>query len=209
MVDVKDLVVRCAVWALLAVVFAVPLDALHVWSGVIVPARPGFDVAAVPLFGAGAIAMGLGHRGLALPLGALASAQRTMPVSTGWAACLGGAAFVMSYASSSALAHTPIVALLTDVALWSVIVARVDGRARAALVIFSLGAALLGPAFESALASSGAFAYAAPDFAGVPLWLPGIYLNAGAAVHLVDRYLLARRAPPTLARPAQLLHACR
>jgi hypothetical protein len=64
-----------------------------------------------------------------------------------------------------------------------------------------VGAGIIGPAVEIAISSTGAFSYTHPDVAGVALWLPGIYLNAALAAHLMDRCLIGReqRTAPTLA----------
>lgn len=198
------LLARALWWAVLGVVVAVPLDALHVWSGVISYgeriAGP-LDWMAVPLFGAAGVMVGLGHRHLAVPLAVPLARPWTrarragaLPPTSSAAAWAGSGAFVLAYGSSSFIHPAPVVALLLYVALWLVTVVRVDARARPALVLFSLGAALVGPAVEASLSATGSFSYPDADLLGVPMWLPGIYLNVGAAVHLVDRRLLARRA---------------
>jgi Protein of unknown function (DUF2878) len=40
-------------------------------------------------------------------------------------------------------------------------------------------AALLGPLGEVAISATGAFDYANPDFAGIPMWLPALWANGG------------------------------
>ena len=77
--------------------------------------------------------------------------------------------------------------------VWLVGVGWVAASARRVLVLHSLGAAIAGPAAEIAISHSGAFAYAHPDLFGVPIWLPGIYLNVGLASHLIDRHLQGRQ----------------
>jgi hypothetical protein len=48
-------------------------------------------------------------------------------------------------------------------------------------------AAVLGPLGEIAISATGAFDYAHPDFAGIPMWLPALWANGG----LLIRRLLA------------------
>jgi hypothetical protein len=48
-------------------------------------------------------------------------------------------------------------------------------------------AAVLGPLAEIAISATGAFAYAHPDFAGIPMWLPALWANGGL---LIRRLLL-------------------
>ena len=91
---------------------------------------------------------------------------------------------VAAYASTVLLQDVPAVvtlALLTllaaRLALWPV---RGDWA-------YALAAGLAGPAAEAALAGAGAFDYADPDVAGIPLWLPLLWANGG----LFMRRLLA------------------
>lgn len=205
------LLARALLWALLGVVVAVPLDALHVWSGVISYGEQSsapLDWMAVPLFAAAGVVVGLGHRHVVVPLTALVR-RPPLPPATTHAALLGVGAFVLSYGSSSFLHGTPVVATLLYVALWLATVVHVHPHARPALVLLSLAAAVVGPAAESALSSTGSFTYPRADLYGVPMWLPGVYLNAAAAVHLVDRRLLGARsaAARSLAWDAQPLQA--
>ena len=48
--------------------------------------------------------------------------------------------------------------------------------------LYALIAAVLGPAAEGALVALGAFDYANPDFAGIPLWLPTLWANGGLLI---------------------------
>lgn len=56
-------------------------------------------------------------------------------------------------------------------------------------------AAVLGPLGEIAISATGAFDYANPDFAGIPMWLPALWANGGL---LIRRMLLplVMPAPP-------------
>ena len=77
----------------------------------------------------------------------------------------------------TAYAHT-----LPDVVLWVLVLAwlaRVLGGVPAWLVVYSLGAALAGPAVEAGVSRLGVFHYTHPDFLGVPKWLPALYLHVG------------------------------
>lgn len=53
--------------------------------------------------------------------------------------------------------------------------------------VYALAAAVLGPLAEIAILGTGAFDYAHPDFAGIPMWLPALWANGG----LLIRRLLA------------------
>jgi hypothetical protein len=57
--------------------------------------------------------------------------------------------------------------------------ARIRGRGddRVRVGVYGLLLALVGSAFEGRWSATGSFTYAAPDIAGVPLWLPGLYLH--------------------------------
>jgi hypothetical protein len=43
-------------------------------------------------------------------------------------------------------------------------------------------AAVLGPLGEIAISATGAFDYANPDFAGIPMWLPALWANGGLLI---------------------------
>src|SRR5215831_14543365 len=53
--------------------------------------------------------------------------------------------------------------------------------------------AILGPLFEAALSSTGAFHYRHPNLLGVPLWLPAIYLHVSLMTREV--YFFLARTP--------------
>jgi hypothetical protein len=191
-----------AFWGLVGPVVALPLDALHVATGVLSYGAPTAWMPlslqawwAIPLFVGSGLALGLGHRHVATRVAAATtSSLGPLPPATLLGALLGVLALITSYASSGALQAWPWLALAIYAAIWAVAVLLVDARARRALVLHSVGAAVAGPAVEIALSSAGAFHYAHPDVLGVAIWLPGIYLNAGAASHLLDRWLLGRAA---------------
>ena len=47
---------------------------------------------------------------------------------------------------------------------------------------YALIAAVLGPLGEIAISATGAFEYANPDFAGIPMWLPALWANGGLLI---------------------------
>ena len=53
--------------------------------------------------------------------------------------------------------------------------------------VYAAAAELLGPLGEIAISATGAFDYANPDFAGIPMWLPALWANGGL---LIRRLLL-------------------
>jgi hypothetical protein len=70
-----------------------------------------------------------------------------------------------------------LLAGLTAVAVVRLVVAPVQGDwAYAAL------AAVLGPLGEILISATGAFDYANPDFAGIPMWLPALWANGGLLI---------------------------
>lgn len=91
---------------------------------------------------------------------------------------------VAIYASSGFVQGSPHAAFAVYVALfmlraWSL---RAPGVVLHALV-FAAG----GTAFEATLSSTGAFWYTRPELAGVPVWLPGIYLHGTFVARAVMR----------------------
>jgi hypothetical protein len=47
---------------------------------------------------------------------------------------------------------------------------------------YALAGAVLGPAAEIAILQTGAFEYAHPDVAGLPIWLPALWANGGLLI---------------------------
>jgi len=47
---------------------------------------------------------------------------------------------------------------------------------------YAAAAAVLGPAAEIAILQTGAFDYAHPDVAGIPIWLPALWANGGLLI---------------------------
>ncbi len=156
------------------------LDALHVVTGVLTYRNPMLglqDWWAVPLFVGAGLALGLGHRHAAIPL----SRAQTLPPTNLRSALLGFGALVFCYGSSGLLQSWPLADLIVYLSIFMGAVYFVDDRARPTLLVHAVGAALLGPAVEIYISSTGAFSYVHPDVFGVAYWLPGIYVNAPSA----------------------------
>jgi hypothetical protein len=98
-----------------------------------------------------------------------------------------GIAFATAYAYTSfAAPESPTVTLALLSAWWLARVVR--GRAPW-LIVYSLVMALAGSAFEASWSALGFFHYVRPDIAGVPRWLPGIYLHAALVAGPLERLL--------------------
>jgi hypothetical protein len=87
----------------------------------------------------------------------------------------GSAWFLGAYLASAVFRRSPRLLASAFVAAWVARMARHPDRAR--LVPYGLLLALAGTAYESRWSATGAFTYTAPDVAGVPIWLPGLYLH--------------------------------
>jgi hypothetical protein len=59
---------------------------------------------------------------------------------------------------------------------------------------YATAAALLGPLAEIAISATGAFDYAHPDFAGIPMWLPALWANGGLLIRRLLLPLAVRQA---------------
>jgi hypothetical protein len=92
-------------------------------------------------------------------------------------AVAGYAAFSALYFSSGFLPAPNAVKLVVLLAGAAALFALVD-RSRAAIVT-ACAAAVIGPSFEIALVHLGAFRHLGADFAGIPMWLPGLYFASG------------------------------
>jgi hypothetical protein len=56
-------------------------------------------------------------------------------------------------------------------------------------------AGVLGPLAEIAISATGAFEYADPDVAGIPIWLPALWANAGFMIRRVLQPIVCAPAP--------------
>lgn len=159
-------------------------DQIHVRFDVLWYPRPFFlDQAwwVAPLFGGATIG---------IFLGALPFAQRLVRgdgLTSARGLTLSGASFLAAYLASGAFRAWPIALLAGYAAAWSL--RALETKMGGAGLAFSVLLALGGTLFESALSSTGAFYYRAPDFLGVPYWLPGLYLlGAPLALGLALRF---------------------
>ncbi len=175
-------------WLVLAVCGAAictVCDHLHATHGVLWYVHPVFWEQAwwVPLLFAGAsLAAVAGARPIRRALGARAAVAPTVREIAG-----DGLAFAVAYAYTSFAPHDrPNVTLALLVAWW---LTRVVRDRPAWLIAYSLVMALAGTAFEAGWSALGFFYYRHPDIAGVPRWLPGIYLHAALIAGPLERVL--------------------
>jgi hypothetical protein len=97
---------------------------------------------------------------------------------------------VAAYLSTVLLADVPVLVTALLLALLAVRLVRpVRGD-----WAYALAGGLAGPAAEIVIAATGAFNYADPDVAGIPLWLPALWANGG----LFIRRLLGPVVYPSL-----------
>jgi len=95
-----------------------------------------------------------------------------------------GVAFVTAYAFTAYANPLPNVVAAVLFGWW---LARVLRNAPAWLIAYSLATAIGGTLFEASWSALGFFHYNAPDFLGVPRWLPGIYLHVAFLTASLER----------------------
>jgi Protein of unknown function (DUF2878) len=107
-----------------------------------------------------------------------------------------------AYTSTVVLDDEPVI---VTVGLLALVTARLVLRPVPGDWAYALIAAIVGPAVEAALSAAGAFDYADPDFAGIPLWLPALWANGGIFIRrllapvVLDRYRSrSRTSPPSV-----------
>lgn len=162
------------------------LDAFHTHGGATLYPHPVFFAMAwwtPPLFGAAYVLLALTYR--------QNEPRPRVPIPTGRAA-LGFVFFAGLYFASGFLPPANGVKLAVLLLGAGLLFAFVD-RSRAALVTGALSA-LLGPAFEVVLVRAGVFLHLQPDFLGIPMWLPALYLASGPGVGGLASLLLGGRA---------------
>jgi hypothetical protein len=167
------------------------LDQIHVRAHVLVYAHP--DLAGQPWW----VAPQFGVAVVAIFVAAVAIARvepggdrDRVPLA------VDAGAFVLAYALTGVLRAHPAAIFIVLTTLWlALLFVHRDVAALATSVML----ALVGPAYESVLSGSGAFAYTTgPLVARVPVWLPGLYLVGGVLASRAARaagVLLARRPP--------------
>jgi hypothetical protein len=100
----------------------------------------------------------------------------------------GGAWFLGAYLASGVFRRRPRLLASAFIVTWLArMVRRRDDRL--AVGIYALLLAAAGTAIESGWSSTGSFTYADPDVAGVPLWLPGLYVHGAPLAVDVARKL--------------------
>jgi Protein of unknown function (DUF2878) len=122
------------------------------------------------------------------------------------------ALIVAAYLSTVVLDETPVLVAAGLVALLAL---RLTLRPVRGDWLYALLGAVVGPAIEATLSAAGAFDYANPDLAGIPLWLPALWANGGlfirrffgSVVWGTRRGTTRRAAVP--ARPARPRRRCR
>ena len=175
-------------WLLLALsgaVICTVCDHLHATHGVLYYVHPVLWEQAwwVPLLFAGAsLAAVVGATPIRRMYGVGSAPPPTVREVAG-----DGLAFIVAYAYTSfAPPDRPNVTLALLAAWWLARVVR--GRATW-LIAYSLVMALAGSAFEATWSALGFFYYRHPDVAGVPRWLPGIYLHVALVAGPLERVL--------------------
>jgi hypothetical protein len=166
--------VRWAILALVGATVCMVCDHLHATHGVLEYVHPVFWQQAwwVPLLFAGASIAAV--RGATTVRGLFGDSRARPPTARQIAA--GGISFVAAYAFTSfAPPSGPNLTLLVLVAFW---LAQVVYDRPRWLILYSLLLALAGSGFEASWSALGFFFYRSPDVAGVPRWLPAIYLHA-------------------------------
>ena len=148
------------------------LDQIHVRGGVLSYPKP--DLArqpwwVAPQFGVGALLVDASARPMARR-----AAPRSLAPDAAW--------FFASYLASGAFRRWPRMLAFAFLVTW---MARV--RREPVLAGYSVALAAAGTAYESWWSSTGAFSYSSPDVAGVPLWLPGLYLHGAPLALAVAR----------------------
>src|SRR5262249_33137322 len=135
-----------------------------------------------PLFGAAFVLLGVGY---ALARRARDAAPRGARAASGFTL------FAALYFASGFMPVSNAVKLAVLLVGAAVLFAAFD-RSRAALVA-GLASAIGGPAFEVFLVHIGAFAHLQPDFLGIPMWLPALYLASGPGLGPLAFATLGRR----------------
>ncbi|MBI5497123.1 MAG: DUF2878 family protein [Deltaproteobacteria bacterium] len=177
---------QAVIWAVLGCGLGTALDALHAYNGVLSYPHVAFglqDWWVPPEFALAGVAMGLGHRFIAVRLGG-----RPVPSAAPVEVLVGAAVFVAVYAASGWVQDTALAYGVACVVAFMGLAWWTPRDARPALLWHALGAAVMGPVVEATLSGLGLFRYHRPDVLGVPAWLPAIYLHAAVATAALDRW---------------------
>jgi len=173
--------------ALFGLIFGPLLDYLHVHNGAITyPYSPGAIAWWVPLeFSAGCVFVAAYHLGFDRVRGHHAPPPSTRSLIASMLV-FGLVWWLTGALSEWSSAYVTLVAAPT--ALLALVL--FDGTLHGA--VLALFTAVGGMAFEANLVRLGFFAHKHTDVAGVPLWLPCIYLTASVAVGKYARWLAHR-----------------
>jgi hypothetical protein len=167
------------------------LDALHTFSGTTEYTSPFVLRTAwwVPLlfasaYGVGGFLYAVAHRRLRGPAS----------LRSGRELAIGLVIFAALYAASAYLPASnvakTIVLTAGAVSLWLWLDRSFQGLALATV------AAIAGPVTEIALIRLGLFRHRQPDFLGIPMWLPALYLASGPSFGQLSRLVLSPIAAP-------------
>jgi hypothetical protein len=184
---------RLAACFLLGAALGTLLDGIHVYGDVESYENPAFGRWAwfVPLeFGLAGLAAGL-----AVPLIERIAGPPAPPRFDMARRAVETALFATAYAATAVLDGSGALWLAAGLsALLGVrlVVAAVPGD-----WAYALAGAVLGPAAEIAILQTGAFEYAHPDVAGIPIWLPALWANGGL---LIRRLFVPLAYPPSASR---------
>jgi hypothetical protein len=186
---------RLAVCFALGAVVGTLLDGIHAYGDVLTYPNPAFGRWAwfVPLqFGL----LGVGV-GLLCPV--LERAVAASPLRAGVASrVLELAWFAFLYLLTSLPGDSGWSVALA-VALLALAAARLAFDGQPGDWLYVVLATVLGPAAEATLSALGAFDYIDPDFAGIPLWLPGLWANGA---FMIRRLIVPIALPAATPEPA-------
>ena len=86
------------------------------------------------------------------------------------------ALIVAAYLSTVVLDEAPV---LVTAGLIALVAIRLTFRPVEGDWLYALIGAVAGPVIEAGISAAGAFDYADPDVAGIPMWLPALWANGG------------------------------
>jgi hypothetical protein len=175
--------------AFLGATLGAALDGIHTHTGTTAYPTPWVLRMAwwvPPLFAGAGVAIGLGRPIARRVVGATPAAP------SGARVALAMGLFVLAYALSGVLPLSTAGIAAVLLALFAVLWWTCD---RTALALgLAVATAIGGVLVETTLVAQGAFYHLRPDVAGVPVWLPALYLSAGVAVGLLGSFFVDGRA---------------
>jgi Protein of unknown function (DUF2878) len=169
---------RLAVCFLLGAALGTLLDGIHVYGDVESYEDPAFGRWAwfVPLeFGLAGVAAGLAIPPIERTAGPPAPPRFSAVRRAGEAAL-----FAAAYAATAVFDGDGAVWVAAGLA--TLLAVRLLATSVPGDWVYALLGAVLGPAAEIAILQTGAFEYAHPDVAGIPVWLPALWANGGLLI---------------------------